>query len=44
MGAALAIIAILAMPYALPALKEMGAHMRGEVVTSDDDSKQTVRA
>ena len=44
MGAALAIIAILAMPYALPALKEMGARMRGETVTVEGEVKQPIRA
>jgi MFS family permease len=44
MGAALAIVAVLAMPYALPALEKMGARMRGESVAGEDEAKQAVRA
>jgi MFS transporter, DHA1 family, staphyloferrin A biosynthesis exporter len=36
MGAALAIMAIIAMPYALPALEKMRAGMQGEAVAGED--------
>jgi hypothetical protein len=44
MGASLALIAIVAMPYALPTLEKMGARLRGEEAIVEDEVQQPVRA
>ena len=44
MGASLAIVAIIAMPYALPALEKMGARLRAEEALAEDEVKQPLRA